>query len=294
VTNAKYWHQANYSVDINGWEQLMESAVENSTKQLTRNPHGKLAGKVALITGGSSGMGLATARTFWTEGAQIVITGRDKLVLAQLQEEFGEEDALVTQSDTADVDAITILMQQIKTKFGRLDILFANAGIADPAPFMAVTPEQFDKITNINFRGVFFTIQKAIPLFDRRKEGSIIITTAIANQMASKNFSVYAAGKRALCSLVQTLVLELNGNPDEAIIRINALSPGPIETPMFNDFGFPQEAVVALKDMITNKSPSRRFGTVDEIAKVALFLACDESSYITGQELPVDGGMNVH
>jgi NAD(P)-dependent dehydrogenase (short-subunit alcohol dehydrogenase family) len=273
----------------------MENVVEKSQAELPRNLKGKLAGKVALITGGSSGIGLATAKLFWAEGAQLVVTGRNQLALNKLQNEFGLDDALVIASDTADIDAIVFLMNQIKKKFGRLDILFANAGIANPAPFANVTPEQFDTSTNINLRGVFFTIQKALPLFDRTKIGSsIFITTSIASLMASPNFSVYAAGKAALRSLVQTLCLELNQNKAEAIIRINAISPGPFDTPMYDDFGLPPEATQAMKTEIATKSPSRRFGDIEEIAKVALFLACDDSSYIIGQEIVVDGGMSVY
>ncbi len=246
----------------------------------------RLNGKIVLITGGVSGIGLATARLFREQGARLAITGRDPDSLARAREEFGN-DALVVRSDAGKVSEIESLVEQVRQRFGRLDVLFVNAAIAKPAPFEFVTEEQFDETVGINLKGVFFTIQKALPLFSNG--GSIIVTTSIANQMGSPNFSVYSASKAALRSLVQTLGLELIAKG----IRINAISPGPISTPMFDRFGLPDEMVQGIKGEIERKSPIKRFGTPTEVARAALFLATDESSYIVGDELVIDGGMSL-
>jgi NAD(P)-dependent dehydrogenase (short-subunit alcohol dehydrogenase family) len=246
----------------------------------------KLSDKTALITGGNSGIGLATAKLFREQGAHLVITGRDKASLAQAKSILGN-DVLAIQSDAGKLADIESLMQQIQKQFGHLDILFVNAAIAIVAPFEFVSEEQFDDMVAINLKGVFFTIQKALPLLT--KNASIIITTSIVNQMGTPNFSVYSACKAALRSLVQTLGLELIGRG----IRINAISPGPIATPMFGRFGLPDEVQQALKAEITNKSPIKRFGAPEEVAKVALFLASEDSSYIVGDEIVVDGGMSL-
>ncbi|HEV2611948.1 MAG TPA: SDR family oxidoreductase, partial [Noviherbaspirillum sp.] len=211
---------------------------------------------------------------------------RDPGSLARARKEFGS-DVLVVGSDAGKVSEIASLVEQVKERFGRIDVLFVNAAIAKPAPFEFVTEAQFDETVGINLKGVFFTIQKALPLFSNG--GSIIVTTSIANQMGSPNFSVYSASKAALRSLVQTLGLELIGKG----IRINAISPGPISTPMFDRFGLPDEMVQGIKGEIERKSPIKRFGTPAEVAKAALFLATDESSYIVGDELVIDGGMSL-
>jgi NAD(P)-dependent dehydrogenase (short-subunit alcohol dehydrogenase family) len=247
---------------------------------------GKLTGKTALITGATSGIGLAAARLFRQEGAALILTGRNVDSLASLREELGS-DVLTLQSDVGRLDQIDDLMQEIKARFGKLDVLFANAAIAKPAPVDMVSEEQFDETMNVNVKGVFFTIQKALPLLSGNS--SIIVTTSIANQMGSPNFSVYSAAKAALRSLVQTLGLELIGRG----IRINAISPGPIATPMFDRFGLPAEAVQGIKEDIARKSPIKRFGSPEELARVALFLASNDSSYIVGHEVVVDGGMSL-
>lgn len=246
----------------------------------------RLEGKTALITGGSSGIGLATARQFRAEGAQLAITGRDPEKLAALQKELGST-TLVMRSEAGSLEEIDSLMEQVKNRYGQLDVLFLNAGIASPAPIEQVSESRFDEIVNVNFKGVFFCIQKALPLLGQNS--SIIVTTSITNQLGSPNFSVYGASKAALRSLVQSLSLELIKRG----IRVNAISPGPIATPIFDRFGLPAEAVLARKSEIERKSPSKRFGTPDEIAKVALFLASDDSSYVVGEEIVVDGGMSL-
>lgn len=249
-------------------------------------PHGKLAGKVALVTGASSGIGLASARLFQQHGARLAITGRDPDSLAQAGAALGGE-ALVLRSDAASLADIADAMAQVKARYGRLDVLFINAGVAAPAPIEHVTEASFDAQMAVNLKAVFFTIQQALPLFDGA--ASIIVTTSITNQLGSPNFSVYGAAKAAVRSLVKSLGLELIARG----IRVNAISPGPIATPMFDRLGLPDAVAAAKKQAIADKSPSRRFGTADEVAKAALFLACDDSSYMVGEEIVVDGGMSL-
>lgn len=246
----------------------------------------KLAGKTALITGGSSGIGLATAQLFLQHGARVAITGRDPVGLDRAQQELAGR-ALIFPSDAGKLDDIHGLIQQVGAAFGKLDVLFLNAGIAQAAPFEAVSEEQFDAMVGVNIKGVFFTIQQALPLFN--EQASIIVTTSIVNQMGTPGFSVYGACKSALRSLVQTLGLELIGRG----IRINAISPGPIDTPIFDRFGLPAAVAQTVKEDIACKSPIKRFGEPEEVAKVALFLASADSSYIVGGEIVVDGGMSL-
>ena len=246
----------------------------------------RLSGKTALITGGSSGIGLATARLFLEHGARVAITGRDESTLAAARKALGN-DVLAMRSDASRVADIELLMAELKDRWGRLDVLFVNAAVAGPAPFEAVSEAEFDDLSNINFKGAFFTVQKALPLLSDK--ASVVLTTSIANQMGSPNFSVYSACKAALRSLTQTLALELIGRG----IRVNAVSPGPIETPIWGKFGMPSEAEQAVKAEVERKAPTKRFGHVDEVARVALFLASDDSSYVVGQEIAVDGGMSL-
>ncbi len=247
---------------------------------------GKLEGKTVLITGGSSGIGLATARLFRDEGARLVVTGRSAGSLAHAQQELGSE-TLVLCSDAGNLAEIGALMAQVKNRFQHLDVLFVNAAVAKPAPMEQVSEAQFDETVGINFKGVFFTIQKALPLFSAN--ASIIATTSVSNRKGAPNFSVYAASKAALRSLVQSLSLSLIGRG----IRINAISPGPIATPMFDRFGLPDEVVQATKNQMELKSPIKRFGRPEEIARLALFLASDDSSYMVGEEIVVDGGISL-
>ena len=246
----------------------------------------RLKGKNVLITGGTSGIGLATAKLFLEEGARIAVTGRDEGRLAQTREQLGK-DSLVLQSEAGKLTDIDALMEQMTAHFGRIDVLFLNAGVAPPTPLEVVTEAQFDEIVDVNFKGVFFTIQKALPLLG--VGASIIVTTSITNRTGSPNFGVYGASKAALRSLVQSLSLALVGRG----IRVNAINPGPIDTGGFNRIEVPSDVLQAIKGDIEGRSPIKRFGTSDEIAKVALFLASDDSSYVVGEEIVVDGGISL-
>lgn len=245
----------------------------------------KLSGKTALITGGNSGIGLATARLFREHGARLIITGRDPATLEQARQALGD-DVLAVRSDTGRLGDIELLMNQAEERFGRLDVLFVNAAMAQPAPFALVTEAQFDEMAVACFKGAFFTIQKALPLLTNG--ASVIITTSITNQLGAPNFSVYAACKAAQRSLVRTLGLELI----ERGIRVNAVSPGPIDTPGFGRWDAPKEVVQAAREEFVRKSPCKRFGEPEEVAKAALFLASEDSSYIVGAEIVVDGGLS--
>ena len=246
----------------------------------------KLNGKTALITGGNSGIGLATAQLFVAEGARVAVTGRDAATLDEVQHASGGQ-ILAIRSDAGRVEDIDTLMVQAKDHLGHLDVLFVNAAFAQPLPFDQVTEAQFDALSAANFKGVFFTIQKALPLL--RKGSSVIVTTSISNQMGAPHFSVYAACKAGLKSLVQSLALELA----ERGVRVNAISPGPIDTPGFGRWGLPQEAVDAIRADFERRSPVKRFGRADEVARMALFLATEESSYCVGAEMVIDGGFSL-
>ena len=246
---------------------------------------GKLDGKVAVITGGNSGIGLATAQLFHEEGATVVITGRDEAKLKTAVSTIGER-AVGVKSDTAVLQDIEDLFASVADQFGKIDVLFLNAGVARFAPVPAVTEEFFDQIFDINVKGLYFAVQKALPLLN--PHASIILTTSVANQKGSATMSVYAASKAAVRSFARTLSAELV----EQGIRVNALSPGPIETPIFDRLGLPQEAVDGVKEGFTASVPMKRLGSSDEVARAALFLASRDSSYVLGSELMVDGGMS--
>jgi NAD(P)-dependent dehydrogenase (short-subunit alcohol dehydrogenase family) len=244
----------------------------------------KLEGKIALITGGTSGIGLATARLFRAHGAQLVLTGRDEGRLAETAAEFGEH-ALVLRSEAGNMADIDTLMAQTKARFGRLDVLFLNAAATNPAPLEHVTEAMFDEVVNVNFKGEFFTIQKALPLMG--EGGAIVVTTSITNRTGSPNFPIYGATKAALRSLVQSLSLHLIPQG----IRINSICPGPVDTGGFQRLPLPPEVHSAVKADISARSPIKRFATPEEIAKVALFLASSDAAYVVGEEIVVDGGI---
>ena len=246
---------------------------------------GKLAGKVAVITGGNSGIGLATAKEFSEQGARVVITGRDQRTLDAAAREIGG-DVLAVRSDASSLAEIDELFAAVQEKFGQIDVLFVNAGVGKFAPVEAVTEELFDQIMDINFKGAYFTIQKALPLLN--DNASIILNTSINAHIGMPNTSVYAASKAALITLARTLSAELVGRG----IRVNAISPGPVTTPIFGRLGLPPEELEETAKNIQAQVPMKRFGRPEEIAKTVLFLASADSSFLLGTEIIADGGMS--
>jgi NAD(P)-dependent dehydrogenase (short-subunit alcohol dehydrogenase family) len=245
---------------------------------------GKLDGKVAVITGGNSGMGLATARLFVAEGAHVFITGRRQAELDKAVRQIGKNVTAV-QGDVSNLADLDRLYATVKQEKGRVDALFANAGIGGYGTIGEITEDHFDKIFNTNVRGLLFSVQKALPLF--RDGGSIILNASIASIKGVPAFSVYSASKAAVRSFARSWTNDLKARK----IRVNTLSPGPIDTPIFATLGATEKELAELKANMTKQVPLGRMGTSDEIARVALFLASDDSSYVTGVELFVDGGM---
>ncbi len=244
----------------------------------------RLEGKVAVVTGGNSGIGLATARRFAEEGAHIFITGRRQAELDAAVKLIGKQ-ATGVRGDVASLSDLDSLYAEVKRQQGRIDILFANAGSAELAPLGAITEEHFDRIFGVNVKGLLFSVQKALPLF--RDGGSIILNASIVASKGMEAFSVYSATKAAVRSFARTWTVDLKNRG----IRVNAISPGPIDTPGINNMGLTGEQTEEFKKNIVATVPMGRMGDPDEIAKAALFLASDDSSYVTGVELFVDGGM---
>ena len=243
----------------------------------------KLEGKVAVITGGNSGIGLATAKLFQAEGATVVITGRRQEAVEAAVKEIGGKSIGLT-SDTANLNAIRELYRTVNERVGKIDVLFLNAGMAKFGPVDSVDEATFDEMVNVNFKGLFFNVQHALSVLN--DNASIILTTTMADQKGYPGTSVYSATKAAVRSLARTLSAELVGRG----IRVNAISPGPIETPIFGKLGVPEEGIPETKEGFRNVVPMKRFGSADEVAKPALFLASDDSSFVLGVELMVDGG----
>ena len=245
---------------------------------------GKLEGKVALITGGNSGIGLATAKRFVNEGAYVFITGRRKSELDAAVKEIGKNVTAV-QGDVANLNDLDRLFAQIKKEKGKIDIVFANAGIAKYAPLGAITEELYDSILDINIKGVLFTVQKALPLLP--DGASVILNASIVASKGFSSNSVYSASKAAVRSFARTWTTDLK----DRRIRVNAISPGSTDTPGLNELLASSETGKERRKMISNTVPLGRLGSPDEIAKAVVFLASDDSSYITGTELFVDGGI---
>jgi len=243
----------------------------------------KLEGKTALITGGTSGIGLATAKAFVNEGAYVFITGRREAELAATVKEIGRNIAGI-QGDVSNLGDLDRLFAQIKKEKGRLDIVFANAGVAKLAPLGTITEEFYDSIFNINVKGVLFTVQKALPLLPDR--ASIILNASIVASKGLSSNSVYSATKAAVRSFARTWTTDLKDRG----IRVNAVSPGSIDTPGLSDLLASSETGQQRLKMLASAVPLGRLGTPDEIAKAVVFLASDDSSYVTGTELFVDGG----
>lgn len=245
----------------------------------------KLDGKIALITGGSSGIGLATAKLFVNEGAYVFITGRRKKELDEATKQIGKNVKGI-QGDVSKLADLDRLYETIQKEKGNIDILFANAGIGQYAPIEAITEEHFDKIFNINVKGLLFSVQKALPLL--REGGSIILNASIVTKRGFDNFSVYSASKAAVRSFARSWTMELNKRK----IRVNAISPGIVPTASYSiPLGMPEAHVQEIVEKMIKNVPLGRTGKAEEIAYAVLFLASDDSSYVTGIELMVDGGL---
>lgn len=255
--------------------------------------NGKLAGKVAVVTGGNSGIGLGVAKEFYEHGAKVVISGRNpqslREAVAEITGEGGQADDLLTiEADVRDITALTRLFSETKARFGGVDVLFANAGVVGVAPLGAVTEAAFDEIMDINFKGAFFTLQEALPVLN--DNASIILNGSVNAYVGYGNLSIYSASKAALHSLARTLSAELIGRG----IRVNTLTIGPIATGLISKTGLPPEGIQAFAEALTARLPVRRFGTVDEVAKAALFLASPDSSALVGSEITTDGGLMIN
>ena len=244
----------------------------------------KLTGKVALVTGGNSGIGLATAKLFSQEGARVIISGRDRATLDEAALAIGG-DVLALQADVAKLSQIDQLYSTIANQVGKIDVLFANAGIAKFAPLEATTEALYDEVFDINLKGLYFTLQKGVHYLN--DNAAIILNTSFLGEVGFPGTSVYAASKAAVRSLAKTLSAELVSRG----IRINAVSPGATATPIYSKLGMPQEAVDAMAQNIVEQVPMKRFGTPEEVAKAVLFLRSSDSAYILGSEIAVDGGI---
>jgi len=243
----------------------------------------KLEGRVAVITGGNSGIGLATAKRFVEEGAYVFITGRRQTELDAAVKQIGKNVTGV-QGDVSKMADLDRLFDTVKKEKGHIDIVFANAGLGEFAPLGAITEEHFDKIFDANVKAVVFTVQKALPLMG--EGSSVILNASIAASKGMPAFSVYNATKAALRSFARTWTMDLRGRN----IRVNAVSPGPITTPGFSGLGKTDAENEANRQALIAMTPMGRFGDPDEVANAVLFLASDDSSFITGTELFVDGG----
>ena len=244
----------------------------------------KLEGKVAVITGASTGIGLATAQLFAAEGAHVYITGRRQGELDAAVRQI-EQNATGVEGDVADLADLDRLYATVKQRHGRIDVLFANAGGGESAPLGAITEAHFDTTFSVNVKGLLFTVQKALPLL--RDGSSIILNASIAAYKGIGGSTVYSATKAAVRSFARTWAVELK----DRTIRVNAVSPGPINTPFWRSVGETKEQIEQALAGLVTIIPMGRLGDPDDVAKAALFLASDDSSFITGTELFVDGGM---
>ena len=248
------------------------------------NTTNKLQGKIALVTGGTTGIGLATAKRFATEGAQVIVTGRRQPELDAAVDAIGH-GAIGLRVDSAKLADLDALYERIGASYGRLDVLFANAGGGGMQPLGEITEQQFDDTFDRNVKGVLFTVQKALPLLS--KGASVILTGSTAANMGTAAFSVYAASKAAVRSFARNWILDTK----ERGIRINTIVPGPIRTPGLVELaGTDAQAQQGLLDYLTTQIPLGRVGEPDEVAKAVTFLASDDASFVNGTELYVDGG----
>lgn len=245
----------------------------------------KLKNKVAVITGGSSGIGFATAKEFIANGAKVVIFGRGEQALDEATKELGA-NSFGIQGDVTNLTDLERLYSETKSKFGGIDIVFINVGQGKLAPIADTSEDFFDEMISVNFKGAYFSLQKSIAHLN--KNASIIITTSYLNEVGFGGSSLLSASKAALRSLTRVASAELIGNG----IRVNAVSPGAITTPFWGKIGLPADVLQGAAEAITNQVPLKRFGLPEEVAKTVLFLASDDASYIVGHEIAVDGGIN--
>jgi NAD(P)-dependent dehydrogenase (short-subunit alcohol dehydrogenase family) len=245
----------------------------------------KLSNKIAIVTGGNSGIGYAAAKDFKENGAKVIITGRNEQATFKAAQELGVTGIVSDQSDLQSIDS---LVDEVKSKFGKIDIVFLNAGLAAFAPLDQASEEHYDAIMNVNVKGVYFTLQKLLPILN--DGASVVLNTSINASVGMPNSSVYAASKAALLSLNRVFATELAPRK----IRINAISPGPVETPLYGKLGLNQEEVDGFGKILGEKILLKRFGQAEEIAKSVTFLASSDASFITGTELVVDGGLTVN
>ena len=244
-----------------------------------------LNGKTAVITGGNSGIGYASARKFKDLGANVIITGRNKQAVENAANELGVTGLVADQANLGDIDT---LQSQVKDKFGKVDILFINAGVATFAPVESLTEEKFDNTMNINFKGAFFTLQKFLPILS---EGASVINLSSINAYTGMpNTAVYAASKAALNSLTRTAATELAPRK----IRVNSVNPGPVNTPLFGKLGMPDEAIKEFASAMQDRIPLKQFGDPEDVASLVAFLASDDAGFITGAEYNIDGGVNIN
>jgi NAD(P)-dependent dehydrogenase (short-subunit alcohol dehydrogenase family) len=243
-----------------------------------------LEGKVAVVTGGNSGIGLATAKRLHQEGAKVVISGRSKKTLDEAVKAIGN-GVVAVQADVSSIADVDKLYAEVSKKFGKIDVLFVNAGVSKFAPLADTSESVYDEQFDINIKGAYFTIQKALPLLN--DGASIVLNTSVAGAKGTAGLSAYSATKAALRSLARTAAAELVGRG----IRVNAVAPGPIETPIFGRTGLSKEAIDEFAKEIVAKVPMKRLGQPEEVAATVAFLASQDASYITGVEINVDGGM---
>jgi NAD(P)-dependent dehydrogenase (short-subunit alcohol dehydrogenase family) len=243
----------------------------------------RLEGKIAVVTGGNSGIGLATAKLMRQEGAKVAISGRDESSLAAASKEIGG-DTIASRADVTSIKDMEAFFANVVQRFGKIDVLFANAGVAKFAAIGDTTEAVFDEIFDINVKGTFFTVKKSLLYLN--DGAAIVVNTTFADRVGLPGSSVYAASKAALRSLVRVAAAELVGRG----IRVNAVSPGPIATPIFGKLGMAKEAVDELAGVILGRVPMKRLGQAEDVANAVVFLASSEASYITGVELNVDGG----
>jgi NAD(P)-dependent dehydrogenase (short-subunit alcohol dehydrogenase family) len=244
----------------------------------------RLTGKHAAVTGGNSGIGLAIAEALAAEGAGVAILGRDRKSLASAADRIGS-GSLTTAGDVSRTADLEDFYENVEAAFGGLDVLVANAGVYSASPLEQTTDEFFDHVSDVNFRGAFFTVQRALPLL--REGGSVILITSTINESGVPGLAVYAATKAAVRSLTRSLAAELLPRR----IRVNAISPGIIDTPIFERLELGEGDLAGLKRSLEQQIPAGRMGTPEEVARVAVFLACEDSSYMTGCEIPVSGGL---